>query len=110
MQFGDVVNLGGGLENFKGKRFELVILAFKECFRLEQADIDSVFFKEVKHLHQNNCRNDDGAFTFIGGLESLMAPIVDNLFTHHEFYKGLRVGHKAIHYSAPDQGASKSAP
>lgn len=65
---GDVVYFGGGFENVENKRLELIVPAFEQFFSLQQPYIDSVFFKQVKHLYQNNRRNDDEAGLFVKGV------------------------------------------
>ena len=109
MQLGDVIDLGSSFKNLKCQRLKLIILAFEKIFGLKQADIDPVLFKLVENLHQNNGWDDDDGLSLVCGLEGLMGSVIDYLFAHHKFYKGLSVGHKTIHFQTPAQRVSRFA-
>jgi hypothetical protein len=68
------------------------------------------FFEQIHHFHQDNGRDDDGGFSFVGRQVSVMGGIIDHLITHHEFYQALGIGHIAIPRQTRDQRASSFDP
>ena len=109
VQFGDIVDLGGRFENFETERFELIVLALHQVLGLQQAYFDAVFFEKVHHFHQDNGRDNDGGFAFVGRQVSLVGGIVDYLFAHHEFYQALGIGHIITHRQTLARGAARFA-
>ncbi len=76
MEFGNVVDCGGSLEYFETQWFELVIPAFKKVFSAQEANGDSVLFKEIHHFHQYNGGDNDDRLTPVSSEKDLMGLIV----------------------------------